>query len=173
TFSGVLLTLATFGATSAHADSVLDKGSILFSQLAGHDVYQGTEQMSFDGLAIGRVRGAVGSILQVELVEYGDFPGYIEVNDDRRLDHWNGQGSAKPGDDVLLRPRFDDDGQYLGAVFVDVAHPAWLTRLDLKQVETVQISAIDLSSVEPVSLPPAPRPTSQPTQTPAPIRGLW
>ena len=174
--SGVLLALATVGATSAQANPFASKGSILLSQLPGHDTYvKGGEQMTFDGLAIGRVRGAVGSIIQVELLEYGDFPGYIQVSDDHRRYHWDGTGAAMPGDDVLIKPLFDDNGKYLGAEFVSVAHPAWLTRLDLKEVAEVQVSEIEFTPSEPVSLPPVTRPAPAPAIAPAPmpVRGLW
>jgi len=176
--SGVLLALAAFGVTApAQAGPAASKGSLLLSQLPGHDRYiPGGEQMTFDGLAIGRVRGAVGSIIQVQLLEYGAFPGYIQVSDNRRRYNWNGTGAAMPGDDVLLRPMFDSNGKYLGAEFVSVAHPAWLTRLNLKEVQEVQASAIEFTPSEPVSLPPVtrPAPTVAPVApAPMPIRGLW
>jgi hypothetical protein len=176
--SGVLLALTTLGAASAQAEPMESKGSILLSQLAGHDLYiKGSEQMSFDGLAIGRVRGAVGSIIQVEFMEYGNFPGYIQVSEGHRRYHWDGNGAAMPGDDVLIQPMFDDSGMYVGAEFVGVAHPAWLTRLELKEVEEVTISAIEFTPSQPVSLPPvtrtAPAPSPAPAPAPMPIRGMW
>ncbi len=175
--SGVLLALAALGAASpAQASPFASKGSILLSQLPGHDLYMpSSEQMTFDGLAIGRVRGAVGSIIQVELLEYGDFPGYIQVSDNHRRYHWDGVGAAMPGDDVLLKPVFNDDGKYMGAEFISVAHPAWLTRLDLKEVQEVQVSTIEFTPSEPVSLPPVTRPAPAPAIAPAPmpIRGMW
>ncbi|MFM1843841.1 MAG: hypothetical protein RLZZ490_2584 [Cyanobacteriota bacterium] len=176
--SGVLLALATLGATSAQANPFASKGTMLLSQLPGHDTYiKGNEQMTFDGLAIGRVRGAVGSIIQVELLEYGDFPGYIQVSDDHRRYHWDGAGAAMPGDDVLLRPIFDDDGKYRGTEFVSVAHPAWLTRLNLKEVEDVKVSEVEFTPSEPVALPPVSRPAPAPAPAiapaPRPVRGLW
>lgn len=176
--SGVLLALAAFGAASpAQAGPAASKGSLLLSQLPGHDLWRkGGEQMSFDGLAIGRVRGAVGSIIQVQLLEYGDFPGYIQVSDNHRRTRWNGTGAAMPGDDVLIKPIFDDNGKYRGAEFVSVAHPAWLTRLNLKEVQEVKVSEIEFTPSQPVSLPPVTRqaPTVAPVApAPMPIRGLW
>jgi hypothetical protein len=179
--SGVLLALAALGSLSpAQANPAASKGSLLLSQLPGHDLWKkGGEQLTFDGLAIGRVRGAVGNIIQVELLEYGDFPGYIQVSEDRRRYHWDGIGAAMPGDDVLIKPIFNDDGKYIGAQFVSVAHPAWLTRLKLKEVAEVQASAIEFTPSQPVSLPPvtrpAPAPAPAPAMAPAPtsIRGLW
>ena len=178
--SGVVLAAAALGFTApAQAEPFQTKGNILLSQLPGHDMYlPDPEQMSFDGLAIGRVRGKVGSIIQVELLPYGDFPGYIEVSENSRIYHWDGAGAAEPGDDVLLQPVFDDDGNYIRTDFYSAAHPTWLTRLDLKEVQEVTISEINFQSSEPVSLPPvtrsAPAPVAPaPAPAPMPIRGLW
>jgi hypothetical protein len=177
--SGVLLALAAFGAASpVQASPAASKGSILLSQLPGHDLWKkGGEQLTFDGLAIGRVRGAVGNIIQVQLLEYGDFPGYIQVSDNHRRYHWDGVGAAMPGDDVLIKPMFDDNGKYMGARFVSVAHPAWLTRLNLKEVQEVKVSEIQFTPSEPVSLPPvtrsAPAPMPAPAPMSTPVRGLW
>ncbi len=178
--SGILLATAAFGFSApAQAEPFPTKGNILLSQLPGHDMYAPmNEQMSFDGLAIGRVRGKVGSILQVELMEYGDFPGYIQVSDNYRMYHWDGVGGAEPGDDVLLTPVFDDNGNYVTTNFSSIAHPAWLTRLDLKEVQEVTMSEINFESSAPVALPPvtrsAPAPVAPaPAPMPTSIRGLW
>jgi hypothetical protein len=182
--SGMLLAAAALGFSApAQAEPFPTKGSILLSQLPGHDMYAPiNEQMSFDGLAIGRVRGKVGSIIQVQLLpySYAGFPGYIQASDNRRIYRWNGVGDAEPGDDVLLYPVFDDNGNYIRTEFYDVAHPSWLTRLDLKQVQEVTISEINFQTSEPVGLPPVTRtapapvaPAPAPAPAPGPIRGLW
>jgi hypothetical protein len=180
--SGVLLAAAALGFSApAQAEPFPTKANILLSQLPGHDVYiTGTEQMLFDGLAIGRVRGKVGSIIQVELLPYGGFPGYIEASDSRRIYHWDGVGVGEPGDDVLLRPVFDDSGSYVTTEFYGTAHPTWLTRLDLKEVQDVTISEINFQSSEPVALPPVTRSAPAPVApapvmntAPMPVRGLW
>lgn len=180
--SGALLAAAALGFSApAQAEPFPTKGNILLSQLPGHDMYAPTnEQMSFDGLAIGRVRGKVGSIVQVELLPYGDFPGYIQVSDNYRIYHWDGAGAAEPGDDVLLSPVFDDNGNYIRTDFYSAAHPTWLTRLDLKEVQEVTMSEINFQSSEPVGLPPVTRtapapvaPAPAPAPAPMPIRGLW
>ncbi len=166
--TGTLLAAAAISvAAPAHAQR-------LPAFMPGHETYiEPLGMESMEGLALGRVRGKVGSILQVGLLEYGGFPGYIEIDDDTRKYHWDGVGAAEPGDDVILRPMYDDDGNYVGTEFVSLAGPAWLSRLDLKPVEKVEMSEIDFEASEPVGLPPVSRPAPAPAPAPMPIRGMW
>lgn len=90
--------------------------------------------MSFDGLAIGWVWGKVGSIIQVELLFYGDFFGYIEVSDNSCIYYWDGVGVVEFGDDVLFQFVFDDNGNYICIDFYFVVYFIWLICLDFKEV---------------------------------------
>ena len=168
--TGALLTAAAIGlAAPAQAQR-------LPAFMPGHDTYIAPLGMeSMEGLALGRVRGKVGSILSVELLEWGDFDGYVEVGDDRRIYSWNGVGAAEPGDDVILQPMYNDDGDYMGMEFISMAGPAWLSRLDIKAVEDIEMSEINFETSEPVALPPVTRPAPAPAPAPAPmpIRGMW
>lgn len=164
-----ILTLSAVSITalSAQANPFPTKGETLLSQLPGHDTWRkGGEQLQFSDFGIGRVRGKIGSIVMVEFLKYGAFPGQITLDNGQKLTHLNVEAVAEPGDDVLID---------LKTLSVMQAHPVWLTRLKLKEVVAVERSAINFESSAPVSLPPVqPSASVAPARVaPAPVRGLW
>ncbi len=169
--TGAMLALSALGVVSApaQANPLTDKNTVLLSQLPGHDVYRNEPQMLFSDYAIGRVRGKVGSIVMVEFLKYGAFPGYIEMENGSRMTHIHADVNSlvEPGDDVIIN---------LQTLSVERAHPYWLTRLKLKEVVAIERSAIDFETSAPVSLPPVQQSAPArvaPEPTPAPVRGLW
>lgn len=84
---------------------------MLVSQLLGHETYEGSsgEQMNMADYKLGTVRGRAGTLLSIE----------IKDGDSIIL-----EGSANPGDDVILT---EEDGDY---ELVGQAHPYWITTLE-------------------------------------------
>ncbi len=176
-FTGVVAALAACGisAMPSQAEPVPAQKSseVLVSQLAGHDVYNKTPQMLIGDYAIGRVRGVIGNILFIEFLKYPQSlssAGYFTVGN-QRYTHLHLTGSAQPGDDVMVRRTSDGKAWEVG-----VAHPAWISRLNLKEVPTFERSAVNFESTAPVSLPPvqpSQPPAYRPAPAPAPVRGMW
>lgn len=186
TLTGVIVALAAYGVTAipAEAKPVQPQKEVLISQLRGHEVYRKQDQWDWRNFAVGRVRGKVGNILMIEFLKYGAFPGYIDLGNNNKMTHLHIEGSAEPGDDVIVRPRFSN-GKYVGWDFIDAkylrtfisqAHPYWVSRLKLKDVATVEKSAITFETSAPIGLPPvqpSAAPVYQPAPVSAPVRGLW
>jgi hypothetical protein len=175
TLTAILVALAAYGVSTAPANANpigIDQG-VLISQLTGHDLYNKGSQLALDDYGIGRVRGVVGNILFIEFLKYpgsASSAGYF-TRDNQRYTHIHLPGSAQPGDDVMVR--------YNGSAKIweaSTAHPAWISRLNLKEIPTFEKTAIDFDSTAPVSLPPV-QPSAPPVYTPepvpAPVRGLW
>lgn len=175
-FTGVVAALAACGisAMPSQAEPVQSQKSseVLVSQLSGHDLYKPINtKLVLGDYAIGRVRGVVGNILFIEFLKYPQSlssAGYFTVGN-QRYTHLHLQGSAQPGDDVMVRRTADGK-----AWEVAVAHPAWISRLNLKEVSTFERSAVNFESTAPVSLPPV-QPSQPPAYrpAPAPVRGMW
>jgi hypothetical protein len=177
TLTAILVALAAYGvsAVPANAKPMTTKQDVLVSQLSGHDLYNKGSQLVMSDYAIGRVRGAVGSILQIELLKYGEFPGYMQIGD-TKFTHLNMPGNAQPGDDVIIRYVSGSKRLELGGA--SLAHPAWISRLNLKEVSSYEKTAVEFESSAPVSLPPVqpsapPAYQPAPTPAPAPVRGMW
>ena len=146
---------------------------LLLSQLRGHEVYTGYDQMDWDGVMLGHVRGITGTI------------GHIVLPDGTSF---NANTDACDGDDVLVGE--DDNGNYY---LIGVAHPRWISileadygwrRLDYASYRPLTERTADLwaqlesSPTTRTPIPPrrtAPsRPYTPPPQTaPEPVRGLW
>jgi hypothetical protein len=180
TLTAILVALAAYGvsAVPAQANPIASKKEVLVSQLTGHDLYNKGSQLMLSDYAIGRVRGAVGNILFIELLKYpgsASAAGYYSYmdrsNNETRYTHLHLPGSAQPGDDVMISRTASN-----GIWTVSTAHPAWISRLNLKEIPTYEKTAVEFESTAPVSLPPvqpsAP-PVYQPAPEPAPVRGLW
>jgi hypothetical protein len=175
TLTGILVALAAYGvsAVPAQANPFSTKKEVLVSQLTGHDLYNKGSQLMLSEYAIGRVRGVVGNIMFIEFLKYPgsmSSAGYF-MRGDQRYTHIHLPGSAQPGDDVMVS--YNSNAKVWQA---STAHPAWISRLNLKEVPTFEKSAIDFESTAPVSLPPvqpsAP-PVFAPEPAPMPVRGLW
>ena len=175
TLTGILVALAAYGVSAVPADAnpVASKKEVLVSQLTGHDLYNKGSQLMLSEYAIGRVRGVVGNIMFIEFLKY---PGSLSsagyfMRGDQRYTHVHLPGSSQPGDDVMIR--YDSNSKIWAA---STAHPAWISRLNLKEVPTFEKTAIDFESTAPVSLPPV-QPSAPPVFTPEPapmpVRGLW
>jgi hypothetical protein len=149
----------------------------LISQLEGHDTFDKSPQLNPDDYVVGRVKAVVGPILFINLLEP------VTLGDKTFFDiHL--EGSAASGDDVIFRK----DGDRL--IFVGTAHPAWISRLKLKDASDYQTNRSqiwkELDDTKEVGLPPlapeqrtfvsepepAPAPAPKP-QPVAPVRGLW
>ena len=159
-------------------DQNTDKDNRLLSQLRGHDLYDGGEQMSPTEYKTGRVVGKTGNILFVVLDDgtYFRTDGYSSI----------GEGKAimvpYPGDDVLVG---ESDGSYY---VVQGTHPMWISRLDIKEVSMSgslssrtaplwqQLEA-SMSRTAVEMPPPQPAPAySAPASTyeeAPPVRALW
>jgi hypothetical protein len=148
---------------------------LIIGQLEGHDTYKKAEQMNPDDYVIGRVRAVVGPILFINLLE-------PETIGDKTYFDFHIEGAAASGDDVIFRREGDT------LVFAGVAHPAWISRLKLKEVDSAsRRSALlqELDEQKEFGLPPLPpeqrtftrEPVPEPAPVrepaPAPIRGLW
>jgi hypothetical protein len=175
TLTGILVALAAYGvsAVPAQANPVPTKKEVLVSQLVGHDVYNKGSQLMLSDFAIGRVRGVIGNIMFIEFLKY---PGSLSsagyfMRGNERLTHIHLPGSAQPGNDVMVS--YNSNAKIWQA---STAHPAWISRLNLKEIPTFEKTAIDFESTAPVSLPPV-QPTAPPVFTPEPapmpVRGLW
>lgn len=175
TLTGILVALAAYGVSAVPADAnpVSTKKEVLVSQLVGHDLYNKGSQLMVSDFAIGRVRGVVGNIMFIEFLKY---PGSLSsagyfMRGDQRYTHIHLPGSAQPGDDVMVS--YNSNAKVWQA---STAHPAWISRLNLKEVPTFEKTAIDFESTAPVSLPPV-QPSAPPVFTPEPapmpVRGLW
>jgi hypothetical protein len=170
--SGVAL-LVGLGAISLPAQAE----PLIIGQLEGHDTFRKAEQINQDDYVVGRVKAVVGPILFINLRE-------PQTIGDKTYFDFHIEGSAAPGDDVIFRREGDS------LVFAGVAHPAWISRLKLKEVDSAsRRSAIwkELEETKEFGLPPlppeqrtftreavpepAPAPVREPA--PAPIRGLW
>lgn len=104
----------------------------LMSQMLGHDVYMGEEQIEWGNLMLGHVKGKSGTI------------GFISLPDGTRF---RADTDARPGDDVLVAE--DDDGNlYL----YDIAHSRWISVLESEY----GWRRIDMSSYRPLSERTAP-----------------
>jgi len=187
TLTGVMLALAALGVSilPAQAQPTSVQKEILLSQLSGDQTYKKQNQLFLSNYAIGLVRGKVGNILFVQFLPYASFPGYVGSN--KKITHIHLEGAAEPGDDVILRPAFDSNGNFKSWEMIDkdyitsiisTAFPRWITRLKYKEVAAVETSSINFESSAPVSLPPVERsaPASvAPAPAPAPssVRGLW
>jgi hypothetical protein len=181
TLTGILVALAAYGVSSlpAEAKPIQTKPEVLVSQLSGHDLYKPiNSQLVLGDYGIGRVRGAVGSILFIELLKYpasASAAGYYTYrdrnNNEVRYTHLHLAGSAQPGDDVMIRRTANG-----GAWEVAPAHPTWISRLNLKEIPTFERTAVDFETTAPVALPPV-QPSAPPVYTPAPapapVRGMW
>ena len=176
TLTGILVALAAYGvaAVPAQAEPFQSKQETLLSQLPGHDLWRkGGSQLVLSDFAIGRVRGVIGNIMFIEFLKY---PGSLSsagyfMRGNERLTHIHLPGSAQPGNDVMVS--YDSNAKVWQA---STAHPAWISRLNLKEVPTVEKTAINFESTAPVSLPPV-QPSAPPVFTPEPapmpVRGLW
>jgi hypothetical protein len=175
TLTGILVALAAYGvsAVPAQANPIASKKEVLVSQLTGHDLYNKGSQLMLSDFAIGRVRGVIGNIMFIEVLKFPSSmssAGYF-MRGDRRYTHVHLPGSSQPGDDVMIR--YNGNAKIWEA---STAHPAWISRLNLKEIPTFEKTAIDFQSTAPVSLPPV-QPSAAPVYTPAPapapIRGMW
>lgn len=146
---------------------------LMISQVRGHDLYSGGEQMPCDGI-IGHMYCRSGTI------------GFIRSADGA---HIHASTGAWNGEDVLLGK--DDDGNYF---IIGMAHPRWITKLvadygftypencdyvpltertaDLwarlgQQRPATQIPSRPTPPARPYTPPP------QPEAQPEPVRGLW
>lgn len=149
---------------------------LLLSQLRGHEVYMGYEQMEWDNKMLGHVRGKTGTIAHIVLPDGSSLRATTDACD---------------GDDVLIGE--DDDGNYY---FIGVAHPRWISileedygwkRLDYASYRPLTERTADLwaqlesSPTTRTAIPPrrtvAPSrpytPPPQPAPAPEPVRGLW
>lgn len=181
TVSGVLL-LCSLATTAIAKPASAESPEMLISQLRGHETYKKEEQMNLSEYTLGKVRGRAGNLLSVELMDMSS----TEIKDgDGRIIM---EGSANPGDDVLLK---EEDGDY---ELVGPAHPAWITKLqkDYKWKmsgetgsATSRTTSVDRErEMEPTdTVTPSPAPVPEPQQTepaPAPqtkpeepVRGMW
>ena len=176
TLTGILVALAAYGVSAVPADAnpIANKKEVLVSQLAGHDLYNKGSQMVLSDYGIGRVRGVIGNVMFIQILKYPgsvSSAGYMMRNNER-LGKFQAIGSAQPGDDVKIR--YDSNTKIWET---STAHPAWISRLNLKEIPTFEKTAIDFESTAPVSLPPV-QPSAPPVYTPAPapeapIRGMW
>ena len=176
TLTGILVALAAYGVSTvpAQANPLSTKKEVLVSQLPGHDLWRkGGSQLVLSDFAIGRVRGVIGNIMFIEFLKY---PGSLSsagyfMRGNERLTHIHLPGSAQPGNDVMVS--YDSSAKVWQA---STAHPAWISRLNLKEIPTVEKTAINFESTAPVSLPPV-QPSAPPVFTPEPapmpVRGLW
>lgn len=179
-FTGLALAFSVSAAVVAPAKAE----EIQISQLRGYEfqvpieVYQDEWlQWRFENnIVIGRVRGKVGDIMSIEFLS----PEAITING-KEIDSLNIEGTARAGDDVILRYQdeqwvlIDDE---LLAQLVDPALPAWVSRLELREAEVVERTAIEWSEDQPVVLPELPpsravAPAPAPVSAPEPVRGLW
>jgi len=176
TLTGILVALAAYGVSivPAQANPLPTKKEVLVSQLPGHDLWRkGSSQLVLSDFAIGRVRGVIGNIMFIEFLKY---PGSLSsagyfMRGNERLTHIHLPGSAQPGNDVMVS--YDSSAKIWQA---STAHPAWISRLNLKEVPTVEKTAINFESTAPVSLPsvqPSAPPVFTPEPAPMPVRGLW
>lgn len=144
-----------------------EKDGLLLSQLAGHDVYDGEEQMSASEYKVGRVVGKSGNIL------------FIVLDDGT---YFRAVGSADPGDDVLV---MESEGTYS---VVEASHPDWISRLTIKEVAALGPLSSRTASIwqeleasssrSAMTVPPRePAPTyttpSTTYQEGPPVRALW
>ena len=95
------------------------------------------------------------------------------MRNNERYGQLQAAGSAQPGDDVKIR--YDSNTKVWET---SVAHPAWISRLNLKEVSSYEKTAVEFESSAPVSLPPVqpsapPAYQPAPTPAPAPVRGMW
>jgi hypothetical protein len=159
-----------------------EKDAHLLSQLPGHDLYDGGEQISPTEYKIGRVVGKTGNILFIVL-------------QDGTGTYFRTSGSANPGADVLVG---ESDGvyyivgtdtlPYMNSVGgMDTAHPMWISRLELKEVpQSGSLSSrtaplwqqleASMSRTAVEMPPPQPAPAySAPASTyeGEPVRALW
>lgn len=147
---------------------------LMISQVRGHDLHSGGEQMPCDGI-IGHMVCRSGTI------------GFIRTADGGHL-HANTQ--AWNGEDVLLGR--DEDGNYF---IIGMAHPRWITKLVadygftypencdyVPLVERTSSLWAQLGQQRPATtqIPPRPTPPArpytpppQPQTQPEPVRGLW
>ena len=174
TLTGILVALAAYGvsAVPAQANPLPTKKEVLVSQLVGHDLYNKGSQLMLSEYAIGRVRGVIGNIMFIEFLKYPSSmssAGYF-MQGDQRYTHIHLPGSAAPGDDVMVR--YDSNASVWEA---STAHPAWISRLNLKEIPTFEKTAIEFETTAPVSLPPVQpsAPVYTPEPAPMPVRGLW
>lgn len=180
TLTGILVALAAYGVSAVPADAnpIANKKEVLVSQLMGHDRYNKGSQLMLSEYAIGRVRGVIGNIMFIEVLKYPSSlssAGYF-MRGEQRYTHIHLPSvtpplSPQPGDDVAIS--YNRDAKIWEAY---TAHPAWISRLNLKEIPTFEKTAIDFESTAPVSLPPV-QPSTAPVYTPAPapapIRGMW
>ena len=176
TLTAILVAFTAYGVSSlpAQAEPFQSKQETLLSQLPGHDLWRkGGSQLVLSDFAIGRVRGVIGNIMFIEFLKYPSSmssAGYF-MRGDQRYTHIHLPGTAQPGDDVMVR--YDSTMNIWEA---STAHPAWISRLNLKEIPTFEKTAIDFESTAPVSLPPV-QPSAPPVYTPEPapmpIRGMW
>lgn len=113
----------------------------LMSQMLGHDVYMGEEQMEWGILMLGHVAGKSGDIGSIVLPDGTSFSAYVGPCTFHEL------GGACPGDDVLVGQ--DDDGNYY---FVESAHSRWISILESEY----GWRRIDMSAYRPLSERTAP-----------------
>jgi hypothetical protein len=165
----LLLSLAAISTTPAQAEP---EGEVL-TQLPGHDVYYGEDQMEESDYYVGRVRGIAGPILMIELIPPVTIEGEEITHVNTAATGWGKYrniGYPRPGDDIALKW---EDGQW---VIVDRYNPYWITRLDLREVSEVQRSAIDWGETREVGLPPlqpSPAVVQEIVPAPQPVRGMW
>jgi hypothetical protein len=138
----------------------------------GHPMVKMLEEMNPEAVVIGRVRGQSGGILSVEFLN----PTSVSVGDrdwtsiNIVAPNWN----VVPGDDIVLA--YHDGGwHYIGEATCQMA---WISRLNLKDVNEVQRSTIDWGeNRQPVSLPPLQERTVEVTPPEAevnpPVPGMW
>jgi hypothetical protein len=179
----VALSAASVVPAIAEPINAPDSNQILISQLRGHDVYRGDEQMEYPKYVIGTVVGMTGDIIAVK------FPEPVKVNDED-ITHINvggvsvdmgGTGPIFGGKDVIFMIEKDDNG-HEHLTYVGAAHPAWILKLiengykisaDQHQMN---LATIDWGQTQAVALPPMQAesvPAPQPEVSTEPIRGMW
>lgn len=160
-------------------------GEILISQLRGHELEDPIEvyqqdwvKFKFEDYAIGRIRGVTGDVAQVQTIS----PPYVQIGDDevwrvttRLPKRWP---TLVPGSDVIMKivdnkwVILSEDVEEFELLY-DYAMPAWVSRLDLREVALIERTDIDWGRPD-VSIPPLAPSTAvvEPVET-APVRGMW
>ncbi|XTZ12391.1 MAG: hypothetical protein ACP8RL_01325 [cyanobacterium endosymbiont of Rhopalodia inflata] len=157
------------------------KGEILISQLRGHELEDPIEvyqqdwvKFKFEDYAIGRIRGVTGDVAQIQTIS----PPYVKIGDDevwrittRLPKRWP---TLVAGSDVIMKivdnkwVILSEDVEEFELLY-DYAMPAWVSRLDLREVALIERTDIDWDRPD-VSLPPL-APNTEVEMDP--IRGMW
>jgi hypothetical protein len=175
----LLGSLAVTGiATAVNAEPVSSEFTI--AQLRGHNTYIGEAQLNPSQYVYGRVRGAAGNIISVELEDGTTMQVKNGIN------HMESYG-VRPGDDVILS-REDDDYTFIGT-----AEPAWIltlqddygldiaaeqsgtrdrTAYDYEQPSQMQETQPEVTPA-PVEQQPEPQTTPESPSNSEPVRGQW